>query len=178
MKKILAIIPILLYCSQPKESSNTVILNYNEKLLSIEKELIGDSLTFQVPMGWDLADANFTSLIDSTIYQNDNSVNKIFQDANSESFLVYLENLPYQLGQDSTDLENGKWLALQYSDFAYNDLWFDQTVLQNESIVMFKVNIKKSINSISRSSLHFFIPRNKISSQALVVESTIASVKK
>lgn len=175
MKKILPLALIFFYCAKPSEPSDMVVFNYSEKLMSKQAEITSDSISFQVPRDWTLADSTFTHLIDSTIYQNSGLVKKIFQDLKTESFLVYLEKLPYQLSQDSIDLNSGKWLALQYSDFTYNDLLIDQTVLQNETAVLFKMNIKKSINSIPKSSLHFFIPRKNISSHALMVESTIAS---
>lgn len=176
MKKILPLLVILFYCSQPKETSNDVILNYNEKFLSLEKQSLGDSIPFQAPKGWGLAGPEVVNLIDSTIYQNAGSISKIFQDSTSESFLACLDNPPYQLSQDSIDLKNGKWLALQYSDFEYNDLFFQQTVLQNETVVLFKLNVKKSLNSYPISAVHFFIPRNMINSQSKLVESSIASI--
>lgn len=176
MKKIIPLLLILVSCSQPRESSNTVILNYDSKLLNSSSEPLSDSLQFQVPVDWSMANSSFTSMIDSTIYQNENIVQKVFQDANEEAFLVCIPNPPHQLSKDSADFKNGMWLALQYSDFEYNDLLFQQTVLQNETVVLFKVNIKKALNTLPISAIHYFIPRNTINSQVRLVESSIASI--
>ena len=177
MKKIIPIAFILSFCSQPQEASNTVILNYDSKLLSDPTLSLGDSISFQVPVGWSLASAEFEDLIDSTIYENVAMVERIYQDTVSEAFLVCISNPPYQLPKDSVDLKAGKWMALQYSDFEYNNLFLQQTVLQNEQVILFKVNVKKSIAELPISAIHYFIPRNAINSQAMMVESSIASIR-
>ncbi len=176
MKKILPLALLFCFCSKTKDSSDTVVLNYNEKQLGSSMVSLGDSIQFQVPIDWSMADSAFLNLIDSTIYQDGGLAKKVFQDTVREAFLVCVENPPYQLNQDSLDLKSGKWLGLQHSDFQHNDLYFEQTVLQNEQVVLFKVNIKKSVNSLPISAVHYFIPRNTISSHATMVESSIASI--
>ncbi len=162
-------------CGQ-KEAKNSVLLNKNDGLLATEKVSLTADVSFNPPSSWSKMDDTTIARLEQSLYNSSNKIIVGYQDPQKESFLLSLSNPTNDLKRDSADVENGKWLAIQYSAFNHNYLTFNQTVLQDKSLVVFKLNIGKGVWKAPEGAIHFFMNRSKIDSQAKLVESCIASI--
>ncbi len=140
----------LFNCTQKKSNLiEEVVLQYDNSLLET-KQFTSNGFSFKTPLKWIKVTA-------------DSSAHQLFLDQNDSSTMIVNSQLP--------DVSN--FIEPQVSFFKHNKVSFEQSVYQNNIMIMFALKMKSTNDSLN---IIYATPRRNVENQMRYIESSIGSI--
>lgn len=171
----LILLIILISCNQSKNSEKASSIDLT---ISEDKNFLYKKVSFSQPKSWVKMDIESIAQLDTKYYKGSKVIIQGFEDPNSNSYLLALKRTLNTINQDSIDYENGKWIDLNYSSSFNNDLYLNQTILQDRSKVLFKISVGTNIREPSVGALHFYVDREDAKAQLPLIKACISSIQR